>query len=220
MTPSQIETAARRMMNAVGSNFWSPEEIIGDYLYMAALELATETNCIENRYTTPSVASQQEYAIPSRMIAVKRVSYNGKRLDKISFEQLDLIQPDTGTAVEGTPLYYYYFDSSFGLYPVPDTSALTIKIQTYDEPDVPTSTSTLQIPTQFHQYLVIGTAYYMSLKELGHPNVSRFEWMWNHSNNRRSALQKTKASMMLQNQDSLPTVQREEDLPYTRLGIF
>ena len=87
MTPNEIETRARRMLNAVGSNFWSSAEIIEDYLYAAASEMALETRCIENRYTTTSVASQQEYDRPTRMISIKRVEYAGNKLKPITFQK-------------------------------------------------------------------------------------------------------------------------------------
>jgi len=218
MTPIQIETIARRMLNAEGSNFWSQAEIIEDYLYMAALEMAQETMCIENRYTTTSVASQQEYATPSRMLAIKRVEYDGQKLMPIDFQKLDSINLNTNTTVTGTPQYYYYFDDSFGLFPVPLSAGDAIKIYSYDEPDVPTSSSTLEIPTQFHGKLVIGVAYYMSLKELGHPHVSRFEFQWNHAGNPNSAIAQVKRAVKMRNKDNFSIVKREEDLPGTLLG--
>jgi len=218
MTPAQIETIARRMLNAEGSNFWSQQEIIEDYLYMAALEMAQESMCIENRYTTTSVASQQEYATPSRMIAIKRVEYDGQKLMPIDFQKLDSIDLNTNTTVTGTPQYYYYFDDSFGLYPVPSSAGDTIKIYSYDEPDRPTSTSALEIPTQYHGKLVLGVAYYMSLKELGHPHVSRFEFQWNHPGNPNSAINQVKRAVKMRNKDNFAVVKREEDLPGTLLG--
>jgi len=219
MTPSTIETAARRLMNAVGSKFWSSEEIIENYLYMAALELAQETYCIENRYTTTSVASQQEYSVPSRMLAVKRVEYDSSKLKPISFQQLDSINLNTNTTVTGTPQYYYYFDESFGLYPAPSSAGDTIKIYSYDEPSVPTSTSTLEIPSRFHNHLVIGVAYYMSLKELGHPHVQRFEWLWNHPGNPRNSINQVRTAIRMRNKDNFHVVMREQDQPSTVLGL-
>jgi hypothetical protein len=95
MSPGEIETAARRLLNAVGATFWSSDEVIGDYLYMAAQEMAAETFCIENRYTTTTVADQQEYATPSRMLAIARITFDGVKLKPISFLQLDSIDLNT-----------------------------------------------------------------------------------------------------------------------------
>jgi len=178
MTPSEIEAYSRRLLNATSSNFWSSEEIIQNHLYNAAMEMATECECIENRYTTVSVASQQEYSKPTRAAQVKRITYDGQKLQKIDFRQLDSIDYNPSSTTTGTPLYYAVFDETIFLHPVPDTSALTITIQTIDFPAQPTVNSTLEIPAQYHLKLAIGVAYLMSLKELGHPNVTRFQAMW------------------------------------------
>lgn len=214
MTPLAIEEAARRMLNASSSSFWSREEIIENYLYFAALEMALQARCIENRYTTSSVASQKEYAVPSRMISVKRVEYNGAKLMPISFRKHDSINTSTSTTVTGTPQYYYFFDDVLGLYPAPSAASVTIKTYTYDEPSPTTASSTLEIPTQYHMYLVIGTAYYMSLKELGHPQTDRFRLQW------EAALKKVLHAERLKNKDALYQVMREEDLPSTLLGAI
>jgi hypothetical protein len=138
----------------------------------------------------------------------------------IDFQKLDSIDLNTNTTVTGTPQYYYHFDDAVGLYPVPTEAGKTIKIYSYDQPDVPTSTSTLQIPSRFHNYLVIGVAYYMSLKELGHPHVALFERQWNSPANPHNAIRKVRNAIKLRNKDSLPTVKREEDLPSTALGAI
>jgi len=219
MTPTEIETAARRMLNAVGSSFWSREEVISNYLYFAALELAQETFCLQNRYQTPTVAGQREYAVPNRLIAVKRVEYDSEKLKPISFQQLDSIDLNTNTTVTGIPQYYYHFDDAFGLYPAPSTADVPITVYSYDQPSVPTDTSTLEIPIQYHGYLTIGTAFYMSLKELGHPHVSRLEYMWNAPGNPNSCIMKAKRSVRMMNKDNFNVVLREENQPSTYLGL-
>ena len=218
MTPTEIETAARRMLNAVGSKFWSSEEIIQNYLYMAALEMAQETFCIQNRYTQTTVASQTEYAVPARMLAIKRVTYDAQKLRPISPLQLDSIDINTNTTVTGTPQYYYHQDEVFGLYPTP-TEAKELKLTTYDAPDVPTSNSTLQIPIRFHGHLVIGTAWYMSMKELGHPNTRMFQFQWNGAGNPNSAINQVRKGVRMMNKDQFATVILEEHQPSTVLGM-
>ena len=218
MTPTEIETAARRMLNAEGSKFWSSEEIIGNYLYMAALEMAQETFCIQNRYTQTTVADQEEYTVPARMLAIKRVTYDSCKLKPISKLQLDSIDHNTNTTVTGTPQYYYHLDDVFGLYPVP-TEAKTLKLTTYDAPDVPTSTSTLQIPLRFHGHLIIGVAWYMSLKELGHPNQRAYEFQWHGAGNPSSAINQVRKAIRMMNKDQFATVILEEHQPSTVLGM-
>lgn len=219
MTPTEIETSARRRMNAVGSKFWSSEEIIENYLYEAALEMAQETFCIENRYTQTTVADQQEYAVPSLMLAVKRVTYDGrKKLRPISRLQLDSIDFNTNTTVTGVPQYYYLLDEVIGLYPAP-AEALELKITTYDAPAPTTSTSTLQIPSRLHGFLVMGVVWHMSMKELGHPNTRMFEFQWNGAGNPNSSIAKARKAIRMVNKDQFATVVLEENQPGTVLGM-
>jgi hypothetical protein len=219
MTPSEIETSARRRMNAVGSKFWSSEEIIEDYLYHAALEMAQETFCIENRYTQTTVANQAEYAAPSLMLAIKRITYDtARKLRPITKLQLDSIDFNTNTTVTGTPQYYWYDDETIGLYPAPDDTK-ELKIYTYDQPAVTTASTTLQIPTRFHGFLVIGVIWYMSMKELGHPNTRMFEFQWNGAGNPNSCINKVRKSVRMVNKDQFATVILEENQPSTVLGM-
>jgi hypothetical protein len=205
-------------MNAVGSKFWSSEEIIEDYLYMAALEMAQETFCIQNRYTQTTVASQQEYAVPSLMLAIKRITFDSQKLRPATQLEIDAIDINTNTTVTGTPQYYYHLDEVIGLYPAP-AEAKELKITTYDAPAPPTSISTLQIPTRFHGFLVIGVIWYMSMKELGHPNTRMYEFQWNGAGNPNNCINKARKAIRMVNKDQLATVILEENQPSTVLGM-
>jgi hypothetical protein len=215
VTPLQIETAARRMLNAEGSTFWSSEEIIQSYLYFCCMELANEARCTENRYTTSSVASQQEYSVAALALEIRRVEYNGKGLQCITLEQYNtMVPPATGTLATGTPLYYWLFDEVMGLYPIPD-SVKTIKIYTYDFPDALTSSSSLPIPVCYHPHLVTGVVSKMVTKELGHPMISLYGEKWEIAKAevaKREKWRRWRSSSRL--------TQREEDLSTTQWGVI
>lgn len=213
MTPQQIETAARRIMNATGSSFWSQEEIIQDYLYMVLLDLVNAGYHIENRYTQTTVASQEEYTKPSRAIAIKRVVYDGKKLKPIDKRQMDSMVIDDSSPGTGSPEFYWEFDNVIGLYRIPD-SAKTLEIWTYDEPSMPTRTSTLEIRSNYHHHLVIGVVYYMSLKELGHPNTMLYERKWE-----QSKFKIVQEESKRKQRDGMRVVLREEDAPNTIIGM-
>lgn len=214
MTPGEIITSARRFHNAVGDDFWSDAELY-NHLYYAAMRLAKEAQCIENRYTTTSVASQVEYSKPTRAIEIKRVEYDSKKLDPIDFRQLDSIDLNTNTTVTGTPQYYYWFDDVIGLHPAPDTAGLTIKIYSYDYPAVPSATTTLEVPVQYHDALVFGVRAMMSGKELGHPNTSFYDQKWEEAV--RDVVRKERHRKRA---DKFRRVLREEDLPATSQGYI
>jgi hypothetical protein len=213
MTPQDIETMARRMLNAVGSTFWSQEEIIENYLYWAVQAMAARSLCIENRYTTSTVADQEEYEAPDRAIQIKYVSYDGStKLKPITRRQRRSIDLNTNTTVTGTPQYYEWFDSTLILFPTPD-EAKTLEIWSYDDASVPTASSSLEIPTRYHTDLAVGVAYFMSQKELGHPNTSFLNAKWEDSLERIEILEKRR-----RRGDGPIIVQTEENLPMTYLG--
>lgn len=214
MTPLEILTAARQFHNAVGDDFWSDAELY-NHLYFAATRLATEAECIENRYTTTTVADQQEYARPTRSYRIKRVEYNGQKLGQIDFRELDSVYLNTSTTVTGTPQYYYEFDSVIGLYPTPDTGSVTITIYTYDYPSFPTATSVLEIPVHYHPALVLGVRALMSPKELGHPNTGFYRDEWE-----RAVIEVRRRERRRRRGDKFRRVLREEDLPNTQLGYL
>lgn len=214
MTPSQIETYARQRLNSVGSKLWSSEEIIQQYLYVAATELAEESLCIENRYTTTSVVDQAEYSRPTRSIAVYQIVYDGLKLKPISERMYNIVNYDTTTVPTGTPSYYMVFDDSIKLYPTPNDTK-TIEIYSYDMPDEITASSSLEIPKLFHKDLVIGVAYHMSLKELGHPHMPMLKAEWDRR------IEKAKRNWeRLKYRDTTLRVLNEEELPSSELGVY
>jgi hypothetical protein len=213
MTPTEIETAARQIMNANDSAFWSQTEIIESYLYMVILDLVNGGYHIENRYTQTTVASQEEYTKPSRAIAIKRVVYDGRKIKPIDMRQLESMQIDSSSPATGRSEFYWEFDNVIGLYRVPD-SALTLEMWTYDEPSKPTKTSTLEIRSNYHHHLVIGVVYYMSLKELGHPNTLLYERKWE-----QAKFKIINEEAKRKQRDGMRRVLREEDVPNTIIGM-
>jgi len=178
VTPSTIVTYARQKLNALSDSLWSDTEIIENYLYECCMEFSREVKCIENTLTTTTVASTQEYALPSRYLDVLRVTYNGTKLQPISLREYDeLTWPNTSTATSGTPVYYYYFSETIGLYPVPD-SAVTLKIWLIQGHDTVATASTLEIPIQYHHMLVDGVVAKMCMKEIGDPRAAFYAQKW------------------------------------------
>jgi hypothetical protein len=166
MTPTQIEQAARERYNSVGDTFWSQSEIL-TLMHQACLELVQECGVlIEATYTTTSVASQQEYSYPSSVLEIKRITYDGSKLMPITMRDDDqLTLSDQSQTATGNPQYYYIFDRTLYLRPLPVSSGETIKIFSYNEPQTLTISSTLEIPTLFHMDIVNFIAGMMASKD-------------------------------------------------------
>lgn len=150
MTPTEILTAARQRTNTVGDNFYSDSELLG-YLTAACSEMARNALVIERVYTTSTVASQQEYSLPTYNFTIKRITYDGRRLEPISFKDDDAITLfNSTTTATGEPTYYMVYNKTLYLRPVP-TGVGTLKIFTQNFPQPITAvTATLEIPEEYH----------------------------------------------------------------------
>ena len=157
MTPADIETAARRKYNSVNSSFYSSEEIY-DLIYQAELEIARETKMLEGLTTISggTVAGTKAYAYPSGVLELRRVEVDGQRLNKIDLLDDDAVTLlDSNTTNQGTPTYYYEWDNTINLRPIPDTSSLQIRVYYFKDPARVTSASqTLEVPALFHMCIV------------------------------------------------------------------
>lgn len=180
MTPAQIETAARRKYNAASSSFYSSAEIY-DLIYQAELEIAVQTKMLEGVTTTTSTLGTKNYAYPSGVLEVKRVEYNGRRLDPIDFRDDDAMTVfNSNNTAQGTPLNYYNWDNTLYLRPIPDASAVQIRIYYYKEPVIVTSASqTLEVPSVFHLCIVDYVTGYLALKDENQATFDRYMQIWN-----------------------------------------
>lgn len=174
MTPTEIESAARQRYNAVGDDFF-PQEMIMDLIYGASLQLALEAYPIEKVFSTTSVADQQEYTYPTQMVAIRRIEYDG-----VKIEPLDLIDDPKSNLNDpkGTPGGYSIWADVIRMYPTPSEDGKTIKIFGYNEPQRVTSTSVLEIPTEYHLDVVdyILSAFFAKDKDRNMSTYHRELW--------------------------------------------
>lgn len=153
MTPAEIETTARGYYNATGDTFHSTADILSS-IYHAEIELVQAGIVIENSYTTTTVASQQEYAFPTNAESIKRITYDGQKLQPIDMREDDSLTLSTSTTTStGTPQFYFVWDDVIYLRPIP-AAAATLKIFSFDKPQVVTALSTLSVPVIFHMHIV------------------------------------------------------------------
>jgi hypothetical protein len=212
MTPLEIEEAARNKYNAISDSFWSQDEIMG-LIYEACLDMAREAVSIENVYSTPAVSAQQSYAMPTNAISIKRIEFNGAKVERISFREDDSItnlnSSDSGA---GNPTYYWEWNRTIYFRPIPNNTN-TIRIFTYDMPQAVTSTSTLEIPTQFHRDIVNYVTSEMAAKDQNPSVAALYRNLW------EKAVIKAKAwSRKRKRGDEFAVVKNADDHPRSILG--
>lgn len=183
MSPSELVNYARQMYNAVSDDFFSDDEL---YRHVQAAEniLARECNAIENTYTTPTVSGQQEYEWPTNAIAIKRVTYNGQKLRKISFREDDYLTGfNQATTSTGTPITYAIFDRVIYLRPVPN-AVQSLKIFTFDMPGDVATTGSLSVPEVFHTGLATYLLWKMALKDQNFQSAAAWKEQWDEERDR------------------------------------
>lgn len=212
MTPTQLETAARQRYNAVGDDFY-PTAMIYDLIYEAAMDLATETRCIKNIYTSDSVASQAEYEKPTNAIGVIKVLYNERELLPISLRERQG-QLVGSSYPEGTPCFYTLWGDSVFLTPTPVTAVTSgIKMYTYDQATAISVSSVLTVPERYHIKMVDFIIAHMHGKD---NNRGQFEYYMNIWQDHVKAAKKFERKM--NGQDRMAHVHDIESDPYSFVG--
>jgi hypothetical protein len=209
MTPLEIESQARSKYNAIGDTFWASSEIM-HLIYEGCLELAVETNCIEDTDTDTSVANQQEYDFPAYAMDIKRVTYEGRKLEPISMREDDAITAlSTDTAVRGTPRYYFTWNDKIYMRPVPAVSSEDIKVFFTKEPAAVTSASTLEVPTLSHAGLVNFCLREMCAKDENFDAAAYYDKLWDRTKENVKRYMKRRkrgdAFAMVQSEEALAT---------------
>lgn len=179
MTPQQVIDAARARYNAAADTFWSDAELL-QHLYEACLELSRESLCIEYYDSSiVSVQGTQSYAYPARAIAIKRVVYDGKRLEPITMREDDrLTFFDSANTAQGEPNHWYDWGNTIYLRPIPDSSAKVIGVFVFREHDTVTAGSTLEIPSQWQPKTIDYLVAKMALKEKNYVVADRYDLNW------------------------------------------
>lgn len=183
MAPDEIIEQARQAYNAVGDSFFSAAELY-NMIWQAEQILAIETKCIEDTLTTSTVASQHEYSKPSTCMSVKRVTYNGMNLIPIGFMEDDAVTGfSAATTQTGTPVYYYEWETSIFLRPIPN-EVQTLKLWFYAKPQVVTAATTLEVAEEYHMMIVDFLLQHMFGKD-GKTDMAAYHMgQWNISVNR------------------------------------
>lgn len=178
MTPTDLESYTRQRYNAVGDTFFPQAEIF-NFFYAAQMELAMETKCIKNVYTTTTVASQRAYDFPSLTIAISRLEVNGQRVYPNDFMDDDATTGNNPDEVlTGQPTWYQIWGDDLYLRPVPSTSAQTIRVFSYNMPNPVTAVGTLDIPARYHLYLSDYAMSQMCAQDGNNAQATSFMNLW------------------------------------------
>lgn len=214
MTPTDIITLARQKWNSTTDTFYSDAELLTG-IYQAQMKLATETSCIRKVYTTTTVISQQEYQKPTNAFSIKRITYNGLKLYKITDREDDAITLNNQTTTAtGSPQYYSEWGTAIELRPVPD-DALPLKIYTYDMPSPVTAVSVLDVPVRYHTDVADFLVAQLATKDKNFSAASQYMAMWD-----KAVANAKRYEQKFLRGDAFSHVLDEENLPVTIVGAL
>lgn len=217
MTPAQLETLARQLYNATSdTSFFSQAEIMS-YITDACFQIACDSLASEATDTsTTSVADTRAYSIPSDVLMLKRVEYDGNKLEPITFRDDDsLTLSDANTGDTGTPQYYILWNDEILLRPTPDTTGDEIKFYYKSIPAVVTISGTIGVPLEYHYAIANYVVHLMALKDEDPNTADRYMAKWDKELARAKLNERRKRYG-----DAYLGVHDEEALPTTALGLI
>jgi len=200
--------------NAASDSFYSEAEIF-DYIYTAETELCGLANCIEGEKTQTSVVSQQAYTMPTNAIAIKRITHGGKKLTPIDArDDDDLTILNQHTEALGSTQFYYQWDGTFYLRPVPDTAA-TMIVWSFNYPERVTASIAVSVPVEYHAWLSDYCVWRMSLKDENSTMAREYRDIWqSHVVDVQKQMRRKKVG------DSFKSVKDVDRLAITRFGVI
>ena len=180
MTPAEIATYCKRVTNKENDDFFSNAEIIENYLYNACLQVSELVPCLQTTTDSVSVADQQTYSLAANAVGVKRVEYDGQKLQRITQRAHDAMEyNDNLVQATGDPDYYWIWGNTLYLYTVPDNAGDTIRVYTYDRHAAIAETDTsISIPAQWHTRLcnsIVADMFFKDSDQRGQVYLQRWE---------------------------------------------
>lgn len=133
------------------------DPIIINWINDGMVDIARHTECLQDELKLSSVTSQKAYSLPSNYLGMKRLTYNGSKLEQIAIEDLDELDNSRDISNNiGEPYYFYIWAKQLNFYPIPATSeVLNIAMMFFRTPNpVLVSADIPELPVGMHEDIV------------------------------------------------------------------
>lgn len=146
-----IRKSGRRFGDS--ANILIEEQDFLDWINEAQLEICRETGILTT--TTTVAANLFPWTLPTTLIEITRVTYNGTPINKIDIESIDALGINVNNYSDG-PLYFYIKEQTMVLFPAAATSDVTLISITYANTPVQVTTTAdpLTVPVMYHEDVV------------------------------------------------------------------
>lgn len=123
----------------------------------AQVDIVRKTEELQSTFFISTTAAVASYSLPTDFIRMKRVTFNGIKLEPTTLEELDKISPDrdSNPTYQDTPLYWYDWAKTINIYPAPATTGLALVLWYIRTPVVLVNTTdTPEINPDRHEDIV------------------------------------------------------------------
>lgn len=156
-----VSSIMSRVRNLAGdtSALQFTDAMLVDWINDGVRECAIQNLLLQKRATTVVSLGQGDYSLPTDILKIHSVKYDGNKLRLLTLEEFDAYTGGEGTESEvGVPTIAYIWAGSLNLYPVPDNSSSAVSIDYIYNP-VEVSISSLDVelsslPIQYHSRIV------------------------------------------------------------------
>jgi hypothetical protein len=182
---SSLITQARARINETSTTFHTEANLIA-YANESQKYVVRETKCLEGSSTSAVVSGTQDYALPSDLLQIRRITFDGIKLFPINFVDLDEAELDE-TDITGAPANYFIWNDSIYLYPIPGSSdaGKYLKIFYYKAPvAITASTDAIETKPVYDDVIVAYMTYLALVKdsESDLSNLDKADYMMSECN--------------------------------------
>jgi hypothetical protein len=123
----------------------------------AQIDIVRRTECLQIHAETNAIAADGSYYLPDDYVRLRRVTFDGVKLERVELEELDGIAGSREAGeTTGSPGYFYVWGTRLWLYPAPASSGSgNLDIFYVKRPDTLENNSDIpEIPTHMHEDIV------------------------------------------------------------------
>lgn len=157
-TGPTVGDVANRVKRQFGdtANIQIDDSDIISWVTHAMRDIALSNDLFQTIATTAVVTAQAEYALPTDILTLRSIRYNGVKLRALnSSEAEEYLARTDALNHTGTPLVFSIYAGSITLFPTPDSTPATLKIYYTRQLTIPISlTSVIELPIQYHNRII------------------------------------------------------------------
>lgn len=152
MKASDVITRVRGIVGDTNSLQFTDTQLL-DWINEGIRECATLNNLLQKSATSSSVIGTSEYVLPTDILKMHSIKYDGVKLDILTLQQFDDRVSDADGA-SGTPLMCYIWAGKIVFFPTPSAVGTITVDYIYTPTPITDADTEIGLPSSYHQRIV------------------------------------------------------------------